>query len=340
MNQKFWKNKKILITGAAFIGSHLVDKLISAGCDDIRITNLTNRNKKYFTEYIKQGKVKFHAMDLRNTDFARKAVHDRDIVFHLAAAHGGRGYVNTHQAATASNFLLDGSVFQACLKEKVKKVVFASSGCIYPNFLQQNTKKTIHLKEKMAGPPFDADNMYGWAKLMAEMSLGAFFKEYGLQSVILRYFTVYGPRAVENHAIMALIAKAFINQNPYEVWGDGHQIRNWTYVDDIVDGTILAAEKIGAATAINLGTQERITVNEAVRKIFQYFPKKKIKYFKNMPVGPVNRVASNKLARYLLDWESKVNFDKGLDLTIRWYIKNKNKKQVAKNFEKKLLEIL
>jgi len=99
---------------------------------------------------------------------------------------------------------------------------------------------------------------------MAEFTLKAYHKEHGLGAASCRYFTVYGPRGVENHAVIAMIARAFIEQTPFEVWGDGTQIRNWTYIDDIVEGTILAGEKIDDGTAVNLGTMERIRVIDAV----------------------------------------------------------------------------
>src|SRR5260370_33919767 len=85
-----------------------------------------------------------------------------------------------------------------------------------------------------------------------------------------RYFTVYGPRGVENHAVIAMIARAFLGQNPFEIWGDGSQIRNWTYIDDIVEGTILAGEKINDGTAINLGTKERITVLQCAQMVCEF----------------------------------------------------------------------
>ena len=114
---------------------------------------------------------------------------------------------------------------------------------VYPNGLQADPSQVLYLGEDMVGPPYDADNMYGWAKLMAEMTLRAYYKDWGMKSACCRYFTVYGPRGVENHAVIAMIARAYIGQDPFVVWGTGEQIRNWTYVDDIVEGTIRAAEK-------------------------------------------------------------------------------------------------
>src|SRR4029077_8396539 len=186
------------------------------------------------------------------------------VVFLLAADHGGRGYVDLHQAACAVNLMLDGLVFRACHHAKVDKVVYASSGCVYPNYIQTDPGKILYLTEDMVGPPYDADNMYGWAKLMGEMTLQSYCKDYGMKSASCRYFTVYGERGHENHAVIAMIARAFVKQDPFVVWGTGEQIRNWTYVGDIVEGTIRAAEVIDDGTAINLGTMERTRVIDAV----------------------------------------------------------------------------
>lgn len=176
----------------------------------------------------------------------------------------------TPQAACATNLALDGSVFRHCREAGVRKVVYASSGCVYPNFLQNDLEVVLYLTEDQVGPPFDADNMYGWAKLMGELSLRAYYRDWGMNSVSLRYFTVYGPRCSENHAVMAMIARAFVGQNPYVVWGNGQQIRNWTHVSDIVRGTLLAAEKIEDGIAVNLATMERVRVLEAAREVLRY----------------------------------------------------------------------
>src|SRR5438309_9313189 len=99
--------------------------------------------------------------------------------------------------------------------------------------------------------------MYGWGKLMGKLTLRAYVRDWGLRGASCRYFTVYGERGKEDHAVIAMIARAFTRQDPFEIWGNGEQIRNWTYVRDIVEGTILTAELIDDGTAVNLGTMER-----------------------------------------------------------------------------------
>src|SRR5215472_11908687 len=237
----FWSGKLVLVTGgASFIGSTLTDHLVERGARKVRIVDdLSSGSLANIQHHLGASKVEFIQADLREPGVARAAMQGVDLVFHIAADHGGRGYVDLHQAGPASNFFLDGLVFAEALKAKAKKIVFASSGCVYPNFLQSDIHKEVYLTEDLTNGPNDADNTYGWAKLMGEFTLKAYAKEHGLGAASCRYFTVYGPRGVENHEVIAMIARAFLGQNPFEVWGDGTQIRNWTYIDDIVEGTIL-----------------------------------------------------------------------------------------------------
>lgn len=327
-----WSNKKVLITGgASFIGSTLTDRLLEKGAEIRIVDNLISGKIENIKGHIQKKRVEFIEDDLREPRVAREAVSGIHTVFHLAADHGGRGYIDIHQASTASNFFLDGIVFSECLKAGVEKIIFSSTGCTYPKYLQTDINKEVYLTEDLVKPPYDADNIYGWAKLMAELTLRAYSKEYGIKTAVCRYFTVYGPRAKEDHAIMAMIGRAFTKQNPFEVWGTGQQIRNWTYIDDIVNGTILAAEKITDGTAVNLGTMERIKVVDAVKKILKYVGHTaELKFMPHMPTGPLNRVADNSLAKKLLGWEPKTLFHDGLCKTIDWYYKTKNKDVVKK----------
>lgn len=338
--ETFWSGKLVLVTGgASFIGSTLTDQLLARGAKVRIVDDLTSGTLENIRQHLGTGKVDFIHADLREPGITRAAMHGVDTVFHLAADHGGRGYVDLHQAGPASNFFLDGLVFFEAVRAKVKKVVFASSGCVYPNFLQADTKKMLYLTEDLTNGPNDADNTYGWAKLMGEFTLKAYAKEHGMGAASCRYFTVYGPRGVENHAVIAMIARAFLQQNPFEVWGDGTQIRNWTYIDDIVEGTILAGEKISDGTAINLGTMERIQVLEAAKMVCEMTGfKAEIKLLPHMPTGPLNRVADNSLAKKLLGWEPKVLFRDGLKRTIDWYFATRNREEVKRIFARMLTE--
>ncbi|HXQ97377.1 MAG TPA: SDR family NAD(P)-dependent oxidoreductase [Candidatus Limnocylindrales bacterium] len=327
----FWQGRTVLITGGtSFIGSSIADRLIERGAKVRVVDDLSSGRLENVRGHLSSGKIEFMRADLREPGVTRAAMQGVDTVFHLAADHGGRGYVDLHQAGPASNFFLDGLVFAEALKAKVKKVVFASSGCVYPNFLQSDTSKEVYLTEDLTKGPNDADNMYGWAKLMAEFTLQAYVREHGLKAASCRYFTVYGPRGVENHAVIAMIARSFVKQDPFEVWGDGTQIRNWTYIDDIAEGTILAGEKIDDGTAVNLGTMERVRVIDAVNLVCEFAGyKPKIKFRPDMPTGPLNRVADNSLGKKLLGWQPQVAFRDGLKRTFDWYFSTKDRQQVA-----------
>lgn len=335
-----WNRRKVLVTGgASFIGSHLVDALAGRGADLRVVDDLSSGKLDNIKGHVDAGRVEFVGADLREAGAAGKAVEGVSVVFHLAADHGGRGYVDLHQAACSTNLLLDGLVFQAARQAGADKVVYASSGCVYPNGLQTDPSQVVYLSEDVAGPPYDADNLYGWAKLMGELTLGAYHRDWGMKSACCRYFTAYGPRGVENHAVIAMIARAYTGQDPFVVWGTGRQIRNWTYIDDIVEGTILAAERIEDGTAVNLGTMERTSVIEAAELILSLLGRTaRIEPHPEMPTGPLNRVADNSLGRKLLGWAPRVPFAEGVRRTIDWYVSSHDRGQAARALERLLVE--
>ncbi len=230
-------------------------------------------------------------------------------------------------------------MIRAAQKARVEQFTFASSGCVYPTQMQQHPQEAVYLTEDMVRPPYQADDMYGWAKLMGELTLKAYHKDHHMACASVRYFTAYGERCPINHAVVAMIARAFIGQDPFTVWGTGEQIRNWTYITDLVEGTIRAAERISDGTAVNLGTEERTSVMQAAREILaRCNVSSRIQPDPTKPTGPYNRVSSNALARQLLDWEPKVPFTEGLDRTIAWFYASHRREDVARNFEFRLTE--
>jgi len=336
----FWQDKKTLVTGgASFIGSSLVDRLVKSGAQVRVADNLSTGKLENIQQHLTAGSIEFLQGDLRDTAFTGRAVDKQDMVFHLAADHGGRGYVDLHQAGPASNLMLDGLVFFESMRAGVEKIVFASSGCVYPNSLQMDPSETVYLTEDLVRPPFEADKMYGWAKLMAEETLRAYHREHGLKAVSCRYFTAYGPRGLESHALMAMIARAFVRQDPFEVWGDGSQVRNWTHVDDIVQGTLLAAELIDDGTGLNIGTMERTSVIDAAREVIRYTGyDARIRFLRDMPTGPLNRVADNALAAELLSWKPAIAFNEGLHQTMDWYFSTRRSEDVQKALDTALMD--
>jgi len=330
-----WSSRKALVTGgASFIGSHIVDKLLERGASVRVVDDLSSGLESNIQHHVDAGAVEFIRGDLRDDDVADRATRGVDVVFHLAADHGGRGYVDLHQYDCSTNLGLDALLLRKVLDNEVGQVVYASSGCIYPLYIQTDPGEIFYLTEDKAGPPYDPDGMYGLAKLAGELTLKALHAERGLKTASCRYFTVYGPRGVENHAVIAMIARAFLRQDPFEVWGTGEQIRNWTYVTDIAEGTIRAAERIEDGTAVNLGTMERVRVLDAVETVIGlagYSPE--VVTQPDKPTGPYNRVADNALAKRLLEWEPQVLFEEGLRRTWEWYVANKDPEQVREIFD-------
>jgi nucleoside-diphosphate-sugar epimerase len=166
-----WNKRNVLITGgASFIGSTLVDALLARGANIRVVDDVTSGKLENLKDAMKTGRVEFIEGDLRDQRVTKKAVDGMNVGFHLAADHGGRGCVALRQAARSANLVLDAQVLRKCLKAKVDKVVYASSGCVFPNYIQIDPNAVLYLTEARVGPPYDGDNMYDWAKLMAEMT--------------------------------------------------------------------------------------------------------------------------------------------------------------------------
>lgn len=335
-----FNNKNVLVTGgASFIGSHLCERLVELGAK-VTVADNFSSGKKENLELIKD-RIEIVECNLKYKKLSEKVTKDKDIVFHLAADHGGRGYISSHPADCSTNMALSSIVFQSSVENGVDRITFASSACVYPTDIQVGKKR---LKEEFvsfqkSGGAF-ADEEYGWAKLMGELSLKAFHKQYKVKASSVRIFTAYGPRENETHAIIALVAKAFAEQDPFKIWGDGKQTRNFTYVGDIVSGLILANEKISDATAVNAGITDFISLKDAAEMVFDIIEwrPKKIKYLIDKPVGVKHRAADINLAKELTGWEPKYKFYEGLKKTIDWYINNKDRDYVRKNLDKLLME--
>jgi UDP-glucose 4-epimerase len=263
-----------------------------------------------------------------------------DVVFHLAAQHGGRGYVATHDVELYNNLELDTTIFRACAEAQVKKVVFSSSACAYPIDLQTNSDDLVYLSENLIDYKNmrQADGAYGTEKLVGEAMLDAYIEKGYFEGCSTRSFTVYGQLMGESHAIAALIAKTMIEQEPFEIWGNGEQIRNWTYVGDNVSGAMLAAEHLSRG-AINIGIEDRLTPNIACELIWDImgWRPERIEYKPDKPVGPRNRVADATKIK-ALGWMPSVTFEEGLRKTIDWYISTHNVDDLKKDLERKLTE--
>jgi nucleoside-diphosphate-sugar epimerase len=327
-----WIDKNVLVTGgASFIGSHLVDKLVELRSNVTVVDDLSSGRLENLDQSIHN--IRFINRDLEYIpkNEVLSLFKDQNIVFHLAAVHGGRGFIQTHPADVCSNLSIDHHVFEAATDCNLENIVFASTACVYPDDLQSKVGSDYKLKESDSDPTkldgyLSADIEYGWGKLMSEIQLRAFIKQYNVKGCPVRFVTAYGPRENETHAIIALIFKALSKMDPYPIWGNGRQERDFTYVEDIVDGTILAAEHIFDGTPINLGTGRRYKIIEVVNEICDIigWRPSNFQFEESMPVGPLSRALDNTRAKKSLGWRPNFSLREGLQKTIDWY-ENRNR---------------
>jgi nucleoside-diphosphate-sugar epimerase len=329
-----YAGKSVLITGgASFIGSHLVDLLLQAGAEVTVADDLSSGHLENLANSL--DRVAFVQGDLRDAALARQSAHGQEVLFHLAAMHGGRGYIDTHPVECMNNLVLDHGVFSAAGEAGVGKIVHASSACAYPTTLQASASKRGMLAETEAGFEVQGaafpDGEYGWAKLMGELQLRAFHKQYGLDGIACRIFTAYGPRENESHAVIALIAKALAKLDPYPVWGDGTQTRNFTFVDDTALGIALAGAKLSGFDVVNVGSPVHTTVNELIEMIFEIleWTPQSIDYQLDKPVGVLSRAADVTKSNRLLGWSPQVPVREGLCRTIAWCQANLDSHRLA-----------
>ena len=336
-------NARVLVTGGcSFIGSHLVERLLERKVASLRVVDdLSTGRLENIRAYVDSGRVELLERDLTTERVAADAMRGIDVVFHLAALHGGRGFIERNEASCSKNLLLDALVWRAACEARVAKYVYASSACVYPVDLQSDPSKPLPLREPMVGPPYAPDGVYGWAKLSGEIAIRASCQAAGVSAASCRIFTAYGERCLESHAVIAMIGRAFLGLDPFEVWGTGEQIRNWTYVGDVVAGLLAAAERIDDGSAVNVGSEEPVRVIDAARLVLELTGHRaEIALRLDMPTGPQSRTASFEHAKSILGWEPKVRFRDGLARTIEWYYAaNRSRRdELARTFERKLLE--
>lgn len=325
----------MLVTGgASFIGSHLVEALVEVGAAVTVADDLSSGRAEHLSSVA--PRIRMHEGDLRDSAFARRAIADSEVVFHLAAMHGGRGYIDTHPVECLNNMTLDHTVFAAAASAGVRKIVTASSACVYPTTLQADAEDRLLLREEDAG--FDepgaafADGEYGWYKLMGEMQLRAFHRQFGIDGVACRIFTAYGERENESHAVIALIAKAIARLDPYPIWGDGRQTRNFTYVGDTAAGLLLAGALVDGFEVVNVGTSEHVTIETLVELIFEQtgWRPQRIEHQLDRPVGVRSRAADTTRCEKLLGWRPEHSVADGLRRTVDWYRASVDEERLAR----------
>jgi len=314
------KNKKILLTGGAgFIGSHLFERLIK-NSNYVRVIDnfSSSETEKNFLEITKNYDIKkdydLIRGDLADYSILTNATSNIDIIFHLAAIPGVRISIQNAPKVTKNNILSTVNVFEKALKSDVEKVVIASSSSVYGNPIYTPVDEN-HPKSPISP--------YAVSKLCCEMYADYYFREYNLPVTSLRFYTVYGPRGRPDMAIRIFFSKIMKN-DPIKIFGDGSQIRDFTYISDIVDGLILASEiKQSSGEIFNLGCSNPIELNQLIEKIYEIADRPRNTQYLEKQQGDV-KITSSKIdkARKILGFDPKVNIDEGLKKTYEWQKEN------------------
>ena len=282
------------------------------------------------------GKLEYVVID-PNVEILRADLRDRaglevffkgvDCIFHLAAIHGGRGFIETYKSEMLANLAIDNFVFHAGVAANVGSIVHASSACAYPVGLQESEVELNFLAERHGSMNKSetsfADGVYGWTKLIGEYQLENIIKHSSTKGRSARIFTAYGDRENESHAAIALIAKALLKADPYPIWGSGQQTRNFTYVSDTVTGLLFLGSdsRSNDFDVFNIGTSDHVKVIDFVKQIFLeigWYPGK-IDFQLDKPIGVASRASDNTKIMKTFGWQPSVSIEVGLARSIAWY---------------------
>jgi len=309
---------RVLVTGAGgFIGHHLVKRLKNDGYW-VRGVDLK------YPEYEPSLADEFEILDLRRWDNCLMATRGQiELVYNLAADMGGIGYITAFHAEIArNNILINAHMLEASRQNGVGRFLFSSSACVYAQSKQKNPEVTP-LREEDAYPA-DPEPGYGWEKLYAEELCRYYWHDYKIETRIVRFHNVYGPLGTydggKEKAPAAICRKVALatDGDEIEIWGDGEQTRSFMYVDDCVEGLI----RIMASDyrdALNLGTDELVTINQLVDMVCDTAGKRLTKRHNiRGPQGVRGRNSDNSRLREVLGWEPSITLRQGLGRTYPW----------------------
>jgi len=314
------KYKKALVTGGAgFIGSHLVDALLSEECAVTVLDNLSTGRLSNLEHII--DRITFYRGDLRNQEILNNAAKDCDIIFHQAAVVSVPSTVDDPVESAMVNEMGTLLVLEAARKNNIKKVILASSCAVYGD------DPDIPKHENMTPNP---KSPYAVQKLSGEFYARLYFDLFGLEPVCLRYFNVYGPRqdpsSPYSGVISIFMTKASSKKTPI-IYGDGNQYRDFVFVKDVVRFNLLAASEDEAiGKTFNVGTGKFTRINrlwEMIQRLegFNIEPE----YKRARPGDIRESVASIDYAKKTLGFEPEYSFEKGLKETFDWYQDQQNK---------------
>jgi UDP-glucose 4-epimerase len=299
-----------LVTGCAgFIGSHLVDKLLEQGYEVVGIDCFTDyyprkQKEANISNALKNNNFKLIEEDILEMDIFP----DVDYVFHLAAQAGVRAsWGKSFEIYTRDNIEVTQKLLEFYKDMQIKKFVYASSSSVYGD-------AELPMKEESLLKPVSP---YGVTKLAGENLCYLYWKNYGVPTVSLRYFTVYGPRQRQDMAIHKFV-KAILNGEEIPVFGDGTQTRDFTFVDDVVEANILAAKSDSIGEVFNIGGGSRISVNDLIKEIEKIVANKaRVEYIEKQKGDVQDTWADICKAEAMIKWKPKVKIEEGLKRFVR-----------------------
>jgi len=308
---------KVLVTGAAgFIGSHLCERLLGNGCVVLGVDNFDDFYDPRIKQHNIAGCLENENFELVDADIRDRAVmsdtvgRDVDVIVHLAAKAGVRPSIDQPLLYADVNINGTGILLEAAKEQRIGKFIFASSSSVYGN----NEKVPFSEDDNVDFPI----SPYAATKKACELICHTYHHLYGMSITCLRYFTVYGPRQRPDLAIHKF-ARLIEEGKPISIYGDGTMSRDFTYIDDIIDGTMAAIEKCGGFNIYNLGESRPITVNELVAKIEKALGKKAIKEYVPPQPGDVERTyADVTKAAKELGYKPATTIEKGLAEFVTW----------------------
>lgn len=319
---QFWKQKKVVITGGAgFIGSHLLERLVSLGSSVTVYDRYAERKKKL----LESLNVPVNSIwgDCRDYDSVMNAVKEHEVFIQLAAHVRDVEYNVTHPASILTdNLQIIANAFRAVQETGIERFLFISSACVYPNDCAIPTPES----EGARGAPEKNNAGYGWGCRMGEVLARYCHEEYGIKISIVRPYNIYGPRDHFEqgtfHVIPSLIQKVFSGDKTITVWGSGNQTRAFLYIDDLVSGILTTIQSYPQPDPINLGSDEEITIKDLVALIISLSGKDvDVEFDLSKPEGSPRRCADMSNAREAIGFKSNIRLRDGLKRTIEWYEK-------------------
>jgi nucleoside-diphosphate-sugar epimerase len=314
------KSVDAVVTGAGgFIGGHLVASLLAQGktVRGVDVKPLDEWCQVFPDAESFQG-------DVSLIEDARRATAGAGTVYNLAADMGGMGFIENNKALCMLSVLINTHMLMAARDAGVRRFFYSSSACVY-NGEKQTNPDVIPLKEADAYPALPEDG-YGWEKLFSERMCRHFEEDFGLTCRVARYHNVYGPwgtwdggREKAPAAICRKVMQAKASgSNEIEIWGDGHQTRSFMYIDDCTHGTLAIMES-DIDEPINLGSSERVTINQLVDIVEEIAGVKlKRRYNLSAPKGVNGRNSDNTLILEKLNWEPSIRLRDGMAKTYEW----------------------